>query len=273
MFTSKYTKLNNGVEIPVLGLGVWQVSEGTTVKAVVQNSLEVGYRLIDSAQYYGNEAGVGEAVRRSSLLREEIFVTTKLANPNHGYQKAIESFYTSLDKLNLEYIDLFLIHYPVTGLRKESWQALEEIYQSGKCRAIGVSNYTVKHLIELLEDSSVIPTVNQVEFHPFLFQKELLDFCNQNQILLQAYSPLTSGQRINDPNISKIASKYNKSNAQILIRWCLEHDVITIPKTTSKARLEENFDVFDFEISPEDMDFLDSLNENLRTCWDPSDTL
>ncbi|MBD3190638.1 MAG: aldo/keto reductase [Candidatus Heimdallarchaeota archaeon] len=234
------------------------------------HALEGGYRLIDTAAFYGNEEEVGKAIKESRVPREEIVVTTKLWNSDHGYISTINAFNESLDKLGLSYVDLYLIHWPVEDLRLESWKALESLYEKGKCKAIGVSNYQIRHLQELLDNSTVVPTVNQVEFHPFLYQKGLLNFCRSNNIQLEAYSPLTKGRKLNDPKLLKIAEKYSKTSAQILIRWCLQKEVVTIPKSSSLKHITENANVFDFNISQEDMNLLDSFNEDLHTSWDPS---
>jgi len=267
---STTARLNNGVEIPFLGLGVYLARAGDQAQNAVKWALEAGYRHIDTAKFYANERDVGEAVRASVVPRAEVFVTTKLWNSDHGYEQALQAFEGSYNALGLDYVDLYLIHWPVEGKRAESWRALLEIYATDKCRAIGVSNYTVRHLEELLASSPVIPVVNQVEFHPFLFQKDLLDYCRAHDIQLQAYSPLTKGQRLNDPNISRVAEKYGKSNAQIMIRWALQHDVVVIPKSSNRERIRENAAVFDFQIADEDMAFLDSLDESWRCTWDPN---
>jgi len=263
-------ELNNGVEMPIFGLGLYQTRKGKETQDAVYYALEAGYRLIDTAAMYGNEEDVGEAVRKSGLPREQIFITTKLWNSDHGYDKALSAFEESRKKLGLYYVDLYLIHWPVEVLRKESWRALETLLREGKCRAIGVSNYMIWHLEELLSDSSIVPAVNQVEFSPYLYQKDLLDFCRNHHIQLEAYSPLTKGYKLHDPKLANMASKYSKSPAQILIGWALQKEVVVIPKSSSKERIHENADVFDFAISPEDMKVLDSFNEDLRTSWDPS---
>jgi len=262
-------KLNNGVEMPIFGLGTYRARAGEAREAVLQ-ALKVGYRLIDTASMYGNEKDVGEALRKSGLPRKEIFITTKLWNSDHGYDKALAAFKESRKKLGLDYVDLYLIHWPVEGLRSETWKAMERLLEQGKCRAIGVSNYMTWHLKELLSHCSIIPAVNQVEFHPYLYLKDLLDFCQSYNIQLESYSPLTKGVKLNDPKLAKIASKYSKTPAQILIRWVLQHGVVVIPKSTKKERIEENVHVFDFTISHEDMNALDSFHRNLRTSWDPS---
>ncbi len=263
-------KLNNGAEMPIFGLGTFQAERGRETREAVLDAFDAGYRLVDTAAMYGNEEDVGRAVHESDIPREEIFVTTKLWNDDHGYDKAIAAFEESLRKLDMSYVDLYLIHFPVEGLRSESWRALETLQEEGKCKSIGVSNYMIWHLEELLKYSSTVPVVNQVEFNPFLYQKDLLEFCHSHNIRLEAYSPLTKGHRLNDPNLAEIALNYSKTPAQILIRWVLQRDIIVIPKSSRKERIYENADVFDFEISHEDMKALDSLNEGLRTSWDPS---
>ncbi len=260
-------KLNNGTKIPILGLGVWQVPSKICEEAVLV-ALKAGYRHIDTAAIYGNEENVGNAIKKSGISRGEIFITTKLWNDDHDNAK--KAFNESLKKLQLDYVDLYLMHFPVPK-RNKSWKIFAKLYKEGKAKAIGVSNFTIRHLKELLENSDVIPAVNQVEFHPYLYQKELLDFCNGKGIKLEAYSPLTHGEKLNDTKLVEIAKKYNKSTAQVLIKWGLQHGLIVIPKSSKKERIIENSSVFDFKISEEDMEKLDGFNENLRTCWDPTD--
>ncbi|MEM2918278.1 MAG: aldo/keto reductase [Candidatus Altiarchaeota archaeon] len=264
-------KLNNGVEIPYLGLGTWLLNSGKETQNAVLWALEFGYRLIDTASIYGNESDVGIAIKKSKISRDKIFVTTKLWNSDQGYEKTLKAFEKSLKILNLSYIDLYLVHWPAEkkSLREETWKAIEKVYMEGKCRAIGVSNYTIKHLSELLEIAEIIPAINQVEFSPFLYQKELLEFCNSNKIQVEAYSPLTRGKKLNDPKLLEIAEKYGKTPAQILIRWALQHSLVVIPKSSKKEHIYENSQVFDFEISKGDMEKLDSLDENFRVCWNP----
>ncbi len=264
-------KLNNEYEMPYFGLGVYKTAQGKETIEAVSYALEIGYRLIDTAAAYGNEKEVGIAVKESGIPRKEIFITTKLWNDDHGYDSALKAFDESLKRLNLDYVDLYLIHWPVPGLRQESWKALEKIYSEGRCRAIGVSNYMIRHLEEMKQYAEIIPAVNQVEFSPFLYQKDLLDYCRSNKIEVEAYSPLARMKKKNNPVVNSIAKKYNKTHAQILIRWCLEHKLIVIPKSSDKKRIRENADVFDFELSKEDMRQLDSLNENFRVSWDPSE--
>ncbi|HXV48995.1 MAG TPA: aldo/keto reductase [Candidatus Binatia bacterium] len=284
--------LNDGRKIPQLGLGVWRISNGRKCEAVLRTAFEAGYRHIDTAALYGNEESVGAAIRTSGISREEIFVTTKLWNSDHASpERALE---TSLKKLKLEYVDLYLIHYPVRE-RLRSWRALEILRQQGKARSIGVSNFTIRHLTELLAQTDTVPAVNQVEFHPYLYQRELWEFCVAQGIVVEAYSPLTQGERLNDRKLVAVAKKYpsaspkpsvkrtmlpflsaapesggTKSTAQILIRWAMQHNLVVIPKSANADRIRENADVFDFEITAGDMQTLDGFNENLRTCWDPT---
>ena len=285
--------LNDGHLIPQLGLGVWQTRAGKTCEAAVLAALEAGYRHIDTAAVYGNEESVGAAIRMSGIPRENIFVTTKLWNSDHrNPERALD---TSLRKLKMDYVDLYLIHFPVRE-RRQSWRALESLRAEGKARSIGVSNFTIAHLTELLPATETIPAVNQVEFHPYLYQKALLAFCQAKGIAVEAYSPLTHGERLKDAKLVAVAKRYSstgaqppasrsrlplvdrlsrgpatKSTAQILIRWALQHGLVVIPKSSNRRRILENADVFDFEISPGDMQLLDSFNENFRTCWDPTD--
>jgi len=264
-------RLNNGVEIPYLGLGVYLAGSGAGTRNAVQHALQAGYRHIDTASLYGNEQEVGTAAINSRIPREEIFITTKLWNSDHGYDRTIQACRESLATLGLSYVDMYLIHWPVEKLRSETWEAMITLQDEGRCRAIGVSNYTIRHLEELLADSPVVPAVNQVEFSPFLYQKDLLDFCRSRGIQLEAYSPLTRGKKLNHPAITSIAAKYGKTSAQIMIRWALQHDLLVIPKSANQRRIYENADVFDFEISSEDLTLLDSLNKDCRVDWDPSD--
>ncbi len=255
--------------MPYFGLGVYLMDDGKEVIQAVQHALKEGYRLIDTARAYDNESGVGKAIRESSVHRSEIFVTTKLWNSDHGYDRALKAFDKSLKTLDLDYIDLFLIHWPVEGKRKDTWKAFETLLESGKCRAIGVSNYMIPHLKELLDMASVPPAVNQVEFSPFLYQKDLLDFCRQHNIQLEAYSPLTRTKKFSNDVVASLAEKYNKTPAQIMIRWTLEHEIVVIPKSSQPKRISENAQVFDFSIEAEDMEKLDNLNENFRVSWNP----
>lgn len=265
-------RLYNDVNIPCFGLGVWRTGPGDETRKAVDFALRNGYRHIDTAHFYKNEKDVGVALKQSGLDRKNVFITTKLWNDDHGYDRALRAFHESLSLLDLTYVDLYLIHYPVSGKRGESWKALEKLYEEGLCRAIGVSNYTQRHLDELLQSARIKPMVNQVEFHPWLYQNELLNFCKTNGIVLEAYSPLTKGQKINDPELSKIAAVYQRSPAQILIRWALQHGIVVLPKSAQPARITENASVFDFNITDQDMARLDAFNCNLRVAWDPTNT-
>ena len=263
-------RLNNGVMIPRLGLGVYQSPPGQVTQKAVEYALKIGYRHIDTARIYNNESDVGAALRNRGINREDVFITTKLWNSDHGYETALKACDASLKRLGLKYLDLYLIHWPVPEIRNESWRALAQLLKDGKCRSIGVSNYTIQHLTELLEDAEVVPMVNQVEFSPFLYQKQLLEYCEKNKIQLEAYSPLTQGQKLNDPRIQQIAKKHNKTPAQVLIRWSLQHNLVTIPKSVREERIKENSQVFDYNLTTEDMRILDSLDESFRNSWDPT---
>jgi diketogulonate reductase-like aldo/keto reductase len=260
-------KLNNGIEIPKIGLGVYQSPPGETTFRVVKYALEIGYRHIDTAKIYGNESDVGKAVKESKIPREEIFVTTKLWNSDQGFDQTIRAFDNSLQHLDLSYVDLYLIHWPVKGKLIETWKAMVKILKEGKARAIGVSNYSIDELKETIQSSDILPAVNQIEYHPFLHQKELFNFCKRNRIQIEAYSPLTRGKRLNNISIIKMAKKYNKTSAQILIKWCIQQDIVAIPKSIHQNRILENIKVFDFEIEEKDMETLNKLNENLRTIF------
>jgi diketogulonate reductase-like aldo/keto reductase len=263
-------ELNNGGPIPIFGLGVYQTGTGAGTRNAVTWALEAGYRHIDTAALYANEKEVGEAVRASGVAREEVFVTTKLWNSDHGYDAALSAFDESLNALGFDYVDLYLIHWPVERLRRDSWRALEKVLADGRTKSIGVSNYTTAHLAGLLGHCGTPPSVNQVEFSPFLYQKELLEYCRNKGIQLEAYSPLTKGLKLQDRRLVALADKYSRSTAQILIRWTLQHDVVVIPKSADRNRIVENAAVFDFELSAEDMAELDAMNEDLHTSWDPT---
>jgi len=272
--------LNNGTKMPRLGFGTFML-EGEQVKQPLRFALECGYIHIDTAKYYKNEKDIGEVLKERNIARDSIFVTTKLWPSDHGYDKAIAACDGSLKRLGLEYVDLYLIHYPGSldlaksdpnnaKLRTETWRAFEQLYKDGKCKAIGVSNYTTKHLEGLLEVCKIKPAVNQVEFHPLLTQVPLLKYCSENEIVLEGYSQFCKGDLLKDKEIIQFAEKYNKTPAQILVRWGLQHNCVMIPKATVKKRMEENAGVFDFEISQSDMEKLDGMNKNYHCTWDPT---
>lgn len=275
-------KLNNGLEMPVIGLGVYKTEEGEEVQNSVRYALDAGYRMFDTAKKYENEEGLGRALKSYGLLREEFFVTTKLWNEDQGYENTLKAIDESLKKLDLSYVDLYLIHWPTAGdpklnqsinKREETWRAMEEIYKSGKAKAIGVSNYTIKHLEEMKDYALIMPMVNQVEFHPFLYQEKLMNYCKLHNIALEAYSPLAKGRRLEDKNLVSIAEKHKKTVAEVMIRWSLQHGNIVIPKSTHKERIIENINIFDFELDQEDMKLIDSLDENMRVAPDPTNLL
>lgn len=260
---------NQSNSVPLLGLGVWKSRPKECYEAV-QAALEMGYRHIDTAAIYGNEKEVGAAIKDSGIKRTDIFLVTKLWNADQGYEEALKAIDVSLQKLGTDYVDMYLIHFPVSGKRKDSWKALEKIKMDGKAKSIGVSNFMVSHLEDLLKESSIVPAMNQVEYHPFLQDTSLKEYCQKKGILLEAYSPLAHGQKLEDERLTTLAKKYNKSNAQILIRWSLQSGNVVIPKSKNPTRIRENAEVFGFIISPEDMIEITSWNENFRTCWDPT---
>lgn len=261
--------------MPVVGLGVYKMPNNNLTQKAVDNALKNGYRHIDTAAIYHNEEVVGKALVTSLIPREQVFVTTKLWNSDQGYDHAIKACNASLARLGLDYVDLYLIHWPVQGKRKDSWRALETLFEEGKCKSIGVSNYMAHHLEELLGYCKVPPAVNQIELHPYLFstRAETINLCRNAGIIPVAYSPLTKGVRLGDPVLLKIAAKYGKSTAQLLIRWALQQGFAAIPKSAVTSRIIENINVFDFEISATDMEVLNNMDENLVTGWDPASAL
>ncbi|MDC3417680.1 aldo/keto reductase [Aquibacillus sp. 3ASR75-54] len=257
--------LHNGVQIPRLGLGVYKMEDGTDVYHAVLSALEIGYRHIDTASFYQNEEGVGRAIRDSGIPREEIFVTTKVWNDEQGYENTKKAFQASLERLGLDYVDLYLVHWPVPGKYKETYKALEEFYKAKKARAIGVSNFLPHHLEDLLTDVEIKPMANQIELHPQLTQTETREFCKKHDIIVEAWSPLAKARYLDDPVLQSLAEKYNKTAAQIIIRWEYQSDIVTIPKSVKPTRQKENADIFDFELTEEDMKKVDGLNQDKRT--------
>jgi len=267
-----FITLNNGINMPQLGLGVYDVY-GLAAERAVMKALETGYRLVDTAMFYQNEREVGNAIRSSGIRRDEIFVTTKVWQTDQGYESTLKAFETSRKKLNLDYIDLYLIHWPIKAKRKETWMALEKLYEEKRVRAIGVANYLVPFLAELESYSNITPTVNQIEFSPWLYLQDELTWCEQRNIVLQSYTPLVRGKKFNDPVIATLAKKYGKTPAQIILRWNIQLGVSTIPKSSNPKRIEENINIFDFQLEGEDMTALSQLNENFRVVEDPMELL
>ena len=273
MTTIPSITLNNGVLMPQLGLGTWQARDGDEVEQAVTTALSAGYRLIDTAAMYANEAGVGSAIKNSGIAREDIFLTTKLWNGDQGYDEALRAFDASLKRLGLDYIDLYLIHWPMPTIGKfvDTWKALEKLYADKRVRAIGVSNFMPAHLTELLWSASITPTVNQIELHPRLSQEASRAFCKQHGIQVESYSPLMRGQEIlADATIQSIAVAHGKTPAQVTLRWHIQHGLIVIPKSVTPARIQENAAIFDFALTPEEMQRIDNMNTNSRIGGDPN---
>jgi diketogulonate reductase-like aldo/keto reductase len=260
--------LPGGAEIPRLGLGVFRAGEET--KGAVLAAIGLGYRLIDTARIYRNEAAVGAAIRECGVPREDIFVTTKLWNDDHGYDETLRAFDASAKELGLDYVDLYLVHWPVSEKRKHTWRAMEKLHRDKRCRAIGVSNYMTSHLDELLASADLPPSVNQIELHPFLQQRDVVRRCREAGIVIEAYSPLAKGLKMDHPKLVAIANRLGRSVAQVMIRWSLEKGYVCIPKSANRARIAENAQAMELELSFEDMRALDGLEEGLRTAWDPT---
>ncbi|MFG3611252.1 aldo/keto reductase [Rummeliibacillus stabekisii] len=267
------TTLHNGVKMPWFGLGVFKVEEGPDLVNAVKTAIKHGYRSIDTAAIYGNEEGVGQGIREglkeAGISREELFVTSKVWNDDLGYESTLAAYETSLKKLGLDYLDLYLIHWPVEGKYKDAWRALESLYKDGRVKAIGMSNFQIHHLEDLMKDAEVKPMINQVECHPRLTQKDLKSFCQEHGIQLEAWSPLMQGQLLDNPELKEIANKHDKSIAQIILRWDLQNGIVTIPKSTKEHRIVENASIFDFELTAEDMEQIDRLNQDHRVGPDP----
>ena len=264
-----FLKMNDNFQIPVVGLGAWKSEPGEATYQAVLDSIEAGYRHIDTARAYGNEESVGSAVRDSGVNRGDVFVTTKLRWEDEGFESTIEACEKSLNRLNCDYIDLYLIHWPLREKRNHSWKAFIELRERGLCKSIGVSNFTIEHLAEIEAKFGILPAVNQVEFHPYYYQKELLDYCNSKNIIIEAYSPLAHAKRLDEPKLGAISEELGKTPAQVLIRWSIQRGMVVLPKSVNKSRIIENFSVFDFDISDSVMAKLDELDESFVTCWDP----
>ncbi|WP_176542117.1 aldo/keto reductase [Bacillus pseudomycoides] len=265
--------LHNDVEMPGFGLGVFKVEEGPELVNAVKTAIKQGYRSIDTASIYANEKAVGEGIREgikeAGVSREDLFITSKVWNRDQGYEETLAAYEESLKKLELDYLDLYLVHWPVEGKYKDTWRALEKLYKEGRVRAIGVSNFQIHHLKDVMEGAEVKPMINQVEYHPRLTQKELRDFCREQGIQMEAWSPLMQGQLLDNPALQEIADKYGKTTAQIILRWDLQNEVVTIPKSTKEHRIIQNADIFNFELTKEDMEQIDALNQNHRVGPDP----
>lgn len=266
--------LNNGIEMPRLGLGVFRVKDSSELINAVKLAIKNGYRSIDGAAVYENEEAMGEGIRQgikeTGISREDLFITSKVWNSELGYESTIAAYEASLKRLGVDYLDLYLIHWPVKGKYKEAWKALEYLYKEGRVKSIGVSNFQVHHLQDLLGDAEIKPVINQIEFHPYLTQQKVREFCKENEIQVEAWSPLMAGNGLLENEILKeIAEKYNKTVAQVVLRWDLQSQVVTIPKSTNESRLIENIDIFDFNLSNEDVAKIDSLNKDLRVGPDP----
>ena len=263
-------KLADGHVIPQIGLGLWHVTDQNDFRTAFKAAIKAGYRMFDSAQYYRNEQFFGESIKNSKINRSEIFITSKIAYTNFGYNRTIDSFHESLKKLEVEYIDLMLLHFPVSILRKKSWQALEDLKEVGLVRSIGVSNYTIRHIEELKNYAKEMPVVNQVELHVFLQQPDLVDYCRKHNIAVEAYSPLAQASKMTEPLVLEIAEKYHKSYAQIMLRFLIQKDLIVIPKSVTPSRIEENMKIFDFNLDKADMSKLEQLDRGLHTAWNPT---
>ncbi|MGN4127701.1 aldo/keto reductase [Lysinibacillus sphaericus] len=266
--------LNNGLEMPLVGYGVFRVPQGEDLAEAVKTAIAKGYRSIDTAQVYRNEESVGQGIRAAIaeglVTREELFVTSKVWNDGLSYEDTLTAYDRSLEKLGLEYLDLYLIHWPgIDTNHIEAYKALEKIYQDGRVRSIGVSNFHVHHLENLLKETTIIPVINQIEFHPHLTQEQVRAYCKEHAIQVEAWSPLMNGALLEEELIQELAAKYSKTPAQIVLRYDVQHGVVTIPKTMTPARMTENLDVFDFSLTDEEMAKLDAINDGLRCGPDP----
>lgn len=266
--TGSFT-LHNGVQMPYLGLGTYQSDNDQEVVNAVKSALEIGYRHIDTAAIYKNEEGVGKGIRESGIDRKEIFLVSKVWNEDQGYDETLKAFDASLKRLGVDYLDLYLIHWPVSGKYKETWRALEYLYAQKKIKAIGVSNFLKHHLEDILQDCKVVPMVNQMEFHPHLVQQDLIDFCADKGIQYESWSPFMQGKVFELDICADLARKYNKSVAQIILRYNLQKGIVAIPKSVHAKRIAANAEIFDFELSSEDISFLDGLETGERIGPDP----
>lgn len=265
--------LNNGIQIPQLGYGVWKITDEAVEKAIT-TAIDKGYRSIDTAKVYGNEVGVGKAIAASNIPREELFITTKVWNSDQGYEQTLQAFDESMDKLGLDYLDLYLVHWPMPKNNRyiATYQALEKLYAEGRVKAIGVCNFHIEHLEKLLAACKVVPVVNQVECHPYLQQKELKAFCEKHNIIVESWSPLfQGGELLEEEILQTIGKKYNKTAAQVVLRWHIQEGAIVIPKSVTPSRIAENFTIFDFHLSAEDITQISLLDRNLRCGAEPNE--
>lgn len=256
----KFMLLSNGVKIPSIGFGTYKSGNDEETSKIIKNALNIGYKMIDTAYFYNNEVGIGNGIKESGIDREEVFLVTKLWNDDHGYDNTIEAFNKSLNNLQVDYIDLYLIHWP-NKLNAETWRAFEHLYETGKVKAIGVCNFKVEHLEELKKSAKIMPMVNQVEIHPFSIKNNIINYCKDNNIKVVAWSPISRGRVLSNDLIIDLSQKYKKSIVQIVLRWHMQKGVIPIPKSSNENRIKENIDIFNFEISSEDMKAIDSLDE------------
>lgn len=271
--STPYIKLNNGIMMPQIGFGVYRIEDGEKVERAIDMAFNSGYRAIDTASIYGNEEGVGRAIAYSGIPREELFITSKLWNDDHGFDETLEAFEVSLDRLGLDYLDMYLIHWPLSSQeqRAETWRAMEQIYESGRARAIGVSNFNISHLDELLETAVTMPAINQIELHPYLTQTEVRAYCDNVGIAVESWSPLMrGGELLTNPTISGIANAHGKEPAQVILRWHIQSGLIVIPKSVTPERIEENISIFNFELTDDEMRRIDDLNQNKRVGPDPN---
>ena len=274
---TKYFKLNNGNEIPNIGFGTWQTPDGETAINAVKTSIEKGYRHIDAAAIYKNEKGVGDGIKASNINREELFVTSKLWNSERGFDSTLKAFDKTLNDLQLEYLDLYLIHWPANAhqfknwkeLNAETWRAMEQLHKEGKIKSIGLSNFLPHHIEALMETATIIPAVNQIEYHPGFMQNECVEYCKTKNIQIEGWSPLGRGDVLENETLKQIAAKYKKSVAQICIRWALQNEVLPLPKSVTPSRIKENFEVFDFEIASADMELINQLKNIGASGLDP----
>jgi len=269
--SSHYRELENGLKIPAIGFGTYKLGEDEEVEKLIKYALEIGYRHIDTAAFYGNEEAIGRGIKESSVKREDIFLATKLWNDCHGYDNAMKAFNNSIKSLGVDYIDLYYIHWP-NELNSETWRALEDLYEDGKVKSIGVCNFKKGHLEDLKKTAKIMPMVNQIEIHPERIQKEIVEYCQGNNIQVVAWSPIMRGKIFNEPLMVELSKKYNKTVAQIALKWHIQNNIIPIPKSSNEGRIKENLDVFGFEISKEDMVKIDTLDKSKSVTGIPEDS-